>query len=149
MKSARRPRTWFEEEEEVTVELYPLVALVRTAPVVVDVNTPIAEAARLLVENRIPALIVIGRERQLEGIVTRTDVLRLGDRPDATASDAMSSFVFALPDEATVEQAAALMALEGVGQVVVTSADGELVGMVSALDIARHCAIRAGYLAAG
>ena len=67
---------------------------------------------------------------------------------DATAADAMSGFVFALPADATIEHAAALMAHESVGQVIVTGTTGELIGMVSALDIARHCAVRAGFLAA-
>ncbi|MDX2091718.1 MAG: CBS domain-containing protein [Kofleriaceae bacterium] len=60
----------------------------------------------------------------------------------------MSSFVFALPLDSTIEAAAALMALEGVSQVVVTNCHGELAGIVSALDIARHVAVRAGYIAA-
>jgi CBS domain-containing protein len=38
------------------------------------------------------------------------------------------------------------MATEGVGEVVVTWRDGELLGLVSAVDIARHVATRAGYL---
>ena len=48
--------------------------------------------------------------------------------------------------ESTIERAAALMAHECVGQVVITRNGNELAGMVSALDIARHFAIEAGYL---
>ena len=69
--------------------------------------------------------------------------------PDGTAGEAMSHFVFALPREAAIERAAALMAYEGVGQIVVTDRGGALVGIVSALDITRHYAIRSGYLAEG
>jgi CBS domain-containing protein len=38
------------------------------------------------------------------------------------------------------------MAYEGVGQVIVIGPGGELLGMVSAVDIARYVAIEAGYL---
>jgi CBS domain-containing protein len=37
------------------------------------------------------------------------------------------------------------MAVEGVGQVLVVERDGRLLGMVSAVDIARHFAALAGY----
>jgi CBS domain-containing protein len=138
-----------DEDDEVTAELNLIGALVRGAPIVVDAATPLAELRRLLVEERAPAIAVVDAHRNLRGVVTRTDVLRaLDTRDELTAADAMSGFVFALPADATIEHAAALMAHEGVGQVIVTGADGALVGMVSALDIARHCAVRAGYLAA-
>lgn len=118
-------------------------------PVAVVIETaPLAEVRDLLVDLRVPAVVVVDRDQTLRGLITRTDVLRcLADR-DATASDAMSTYVFSVTSEASIECAAALMAIEGVGQVVITTQDGELLGMVSALDIARHMAIRAGYLAA-
>ena len=107
--------------------------------------TSIAEARRLLLHHRVPALAVVDDEHHLRGLVTRTDVLRSFDESWATVADAMSCFVFALPSGANIERAAALMAYEGVGQVVVTGLAGELVGMVSALDVARHYAACAGY----
>jgi len=54
--------------------------------------------------------------------------------------------VFALRPSAAIEKAAALMAYEGVGYIAVTGVGGELLGLVSALDVARHFAIEAGYL---
>jgi CBS domain-containing protein len=66
--------------------------------------------------------------------------------PEATAAEVMSGFVFALPATAAIEKAAALMAYEGVGQFVVVGDRGALVGMVSAVDIAWHLAVIAGYL---
>ena len=38
------------------------------------------------------------------------------------------------------------MAHECVGQILVTTASGELVGMLSSLDVARYVAVHAGYL---
>lgn len=146
----RRParRTWFEDDEPTT-EIYLLGSLVTEPAAIVDETEPLEVARHLLVDRRVPAIAVIDAERSLRGVVTRTDVLRvLATRSDANVGDAMSGFVFSLPADSTIERAAALMALEGVGQIVVTGRDGELVGMVSALDIARHLAVRAGYLAA-
>ncbi len=100
---------------------------------------------RKLVELRVSAIAVVDDEQTLRGIVTRTDVLRIADEA-STAEDAMLRFVFALPAGAPIERAAALMAFEGVGQVVVTGPGGSLVGLVSALHVARHYAIEAGYL---
>jgi predicted transcriptional regulator len=111
-------------------------------------SAPLAEVRDLLLDLRVPAVVVVDHEQSLRGVITRTDVLRCLADCDATANDAMSTFVFAVTCEASIECAAALMAIEGVGQVVITTQDGELLGMVSALDIARHMAVRAGYLAA-
>ena len=109
-------------------------------------TTPIDEVGRLLVRYRVPALAVVDGNHRLRGLVTRTDVLRALDEALATAADAMTCAVFVLPACADVERAAALMAYEGVGQIVVTDAGGELVGMVSALDVARYYATAHGWL---
>ena len=132
-------------EDTPTAVLDTLGSLVRTPAVVVSTRTPLAEVRRLLVQRRVPAVAVVEGDH-LCGLVTRTDVLRTPDDGTATVDDAMSGFVFALPARAPIERAAALMAYEGVGQVVVIGHDGELLGMVSAIDIARHFAVEAGYL---
>ena len=146
MKLARRrPHTWF--EDEVTAEIYLLAALLQSAVLTVTEDTPLAEVHRMLVDERVPAVIVVDAERTLIGLITRTDVLRvLIDEPDANAAQAMSSCIFAIPVDSSIERAAALMATESVGQLVVTGREGELLGLVSAVDITRHVAARAGYL---
>jgi CBS domain-containing protein len=145
----KRKWSWFDDDDEPTAELWVLGSLVEGPALVVDETEPLATAQSMLVEQRVPALAVVDAARTLRGVITRTDVLRvLATRTDAIVGDAMSGVVFAMPLEASIESAAALMAYEGVGQVVVTGTEGELVGMVSALDIARHFAVRAGYLAA-
>ena len=133
------------EQEEVTREVETLAALARRPFVIVAPDTPIGDVRRHFIELRVPAILVVDRDDNLVGIVTRTDVLR--SRGDARACDSMSGAVFVLPVYATVERAAALMAYEGVGQIVVTD-DGALVGVVSALDLVRHYAVEAGYLVA-
>ncbi len=53
----------------------------------------------------------------------------------ATVADIMMSIVFALPENATVAKAAALMAHEGVHRIPVVSSGGQVVGVLSSLDI--------------
>jgi CBS domain-containing protein len=123
-----------------------LGSLVGAPAVAITAAMPLAEVRRLLVRHRVPALAVVDDRNRLRGLVTRTDVLRALDERGATAGDAMSGFVFTLPALSKIERAAALMAYEGVGQIVVLDAAGEVVGMVSALDVARHYAAATGYL---
>ena len=140
-----RPRLWHDVEEEITAEVHFLGGLIAGPPVVAEEATPIEVVRAHLVERRISAVVVVDAGA-LRGLVTRTDVLRA--LPGTTAGDAMSPFVFCLPAVSRIERAAALMAVEDVAHVVVTGADSELLGLVSAVDIARHYAILSGFLAA-
>jgi CBS domain-containing protein len=119
--------------------------LVRGPAIALAPATPLSQVRRLLVQHRVPAIAVVDPDGAICGIVTRTDVLRAGGDGALTAADVMSGFVFALPPTAYVEKAAALIAFEGVGQVLVIDRDRRLLGMVSSVDIARHFATRAGY----
>lgn len=114
-------------------------ALVRDPALTIAERTPVAEARRLLVEYRVPAIAVIDERDELRGLVTRTDVLRADDLA-VPASEVMSMFIFALPWTASIHRAASLIACEGVGQVVITGLGSSLLGMVSAVDIARYFA---------
>ena len=141
MKSSSVARTF---EDEVTNEVETLAALARKPTIAVAPDTPISDVRRQFIELRVPAILVVDGHDRLLGILTRTDVLR--SHGDALATDALSSVVFVLPHYATVERAAALMAYEGVGQIVITDDEGALIGIVSALDLVRHYAVEAGYL---
>jgi CBS domain-containing protein len=134
----------YEDDDEVTNEIVTLRALAKPATVVTP-GAAVNVAREMLAELRIPAIAVV-EDEVLCGVITRTDVLRASSKLQ-TASSIMSPYVFMLPAEAPIERAAALMAFEGVACIVVTGEGGNVVGMVSALDIARHFAIRAGYIA--
>jgi CBS-domain-containing membrane protein len=66
-------------------------------------------------------------------------------RRESLGADAMPSHGFALSEEASVSAAAATMAREGLHRVRVVGSLGELVGIVSALDIMRWLAEQDGY----
>jgi CBS domain-containing protein len=154
-----QPRWVDEYDDEITSELTMLGSLVVAPLALVEETAPLAEVVAMLLEQKVPAVAVIGpsdtpggacspateTSHTLRGLVTRHDVLRAA--PDARAGDVMSK-VLSLGADTTVECAAALLVLESVWQVVVTDREGHLVGLVSAVDIARHMAVRAGYLAA-
>ncbi len=48
-----------------------------TKVITVQPNTPLLEAARLLIEHRFGCLPVVNKDGQLEGILTEVDILRL------------------------------------------------------------------------
>jgi CBS domain-containing protein len=56
----------------------------------------------------------------------------------------MTSQAFALREDATLSQAAFLMASERIHRVVVVSANGKIAGLVSALDVLRWMASAKG-----
>ncbi|MGK4005185.1 CBS domain-containing protein [Sorangium sp. So ce1036] len=63
-----------------------------------------------------------------------------------TAGDVMTPVVVTLHESASIRQAAALMAYEGVHRLPVLSDDGKVVGIVSSLDVLRWFGRRCGYL---
>jgi CBS domain-containing protein len=65
--------------------------------------------------------------------------------PRARTRDIMMPFVLRLPESAPIDQAAAVMAAEGVHRVLIVSDTDEAVGIVSALDVLRWVAERDGY----
>jgi CBS domain-containing protein len=117
-----------------------LGSLVRGPALTLSERAPVGDARNLLAEYRVAAVAVIDEHDDLRGLVTRTDVLRAQDMT-APVSEVMSMFIFALPWTASVQRAASLIACEGVGQLVVTGLGNSLLGIVSAVDIARYFAL--------
>lgn len=72
-----------------------------------------------------------GYEVELEGGFHTTQLA------NSCVGDIMTPLVFALPEGATIPQAAALMAYEGVHRAPVVSLDDRVVGVVSSLDVLR------------
>ena len=63
-----------------------------------------------------------------------------------TAAAVMTPVVLALPENANIGQAAALMAFEGVHRLPVVSNDGRVVAILSSLDVMRWFGQHSGYL---
>jgi CBS domain-containing protein len=61
--------------------------LMTTPAIVIDPGAPVAEAARVMQDKQIKRLPVVGTDGRLVGILTRSDVLSLFERPDADIWD--------------------------------------------------------------
>ena len=131
--------------DEVGVE-----EVMRADPICLAESDGLDRIKSLLLERRVGGVPVVGSDGRPVGVVSGGDLLRAllhgGRPPPTTAGEIMTSMVFALPITASVAQAAALMAYEGVQLLVITERDGEVVGVVSSLDITRWCARTSGYL---
>ena len=112
-----------------------------TSLVTVTTRMPIEDVRALLLDADSGPVIVIDDAGRLCGLITRTDALRsMAMYPDdEVAADAMNSLVYTLPLGASVERAEALLAYEGVGQLVITNG-AFVVGLVTAQDVAAHFA---------
>jgi CBS domain-containing protein len=110
----------------------------------------LAAMLRLMVEHRIGCLPVVDDRRRPIGVVTKLDIIeRLegwmvalaeddalpGDLAMVTASDIMMPLVVTVDEHATIAHAAAMMCLEDLHHVLVTSEAGVLVGIVSSKDL--------------
>jgi len=118
------------------------IALVSRPVVLVNGDTPLDRLRKQLVESRIPAVAIVDNGGTLRGLVTRNAVLRAASGA-TTAADVQSRAV-SVPAESSVEHAAALMAIEGVDELVVVGRNGSVIGLITTRDIARYRAIEAG-----
>ncbi|MEF8851182.1 MAG: CBS domain-containing protein [Haloarculaceae archaeon] len=109
-----------------------------TAPVrTVEYDIAVADAARILLRNRIGALVVI--DDGIAGILTETDVVESvaaeHDIRRLTVGQLMTSEVVTVDADATVETACERMRSRDVKKLPVTE-DGDLVGILTTTDVA-------------
>lgn len=131
------------------------------APTVGDVMTrrvlcvapdlAVGALAALLVENDIGCAPVVDERGLPVGIVSKTHILR-DERlpaPGVVAADIMSPLVSMVSEHAPLPEAAALMVAENARLAPVIDDDGEIVGMLAAIDVLRWLAGHDGLTAAG
>ena len=94
---------------------------------------------RLLVEHHIGCIPIVDDRGKPIGIVTKADLIERGDSA-RIAADVMMPLAITLDERATVAHAATMMALEGFHHVMVVSASGALIGLVSSQDIVKWLA---------
>lgn len=130
--------------------------LMTTEPVTTTPDTPLKEAARLMVKHKVSGLPVV-RDGKVVGIVTEGDFLRqeanrdqpyrfglldalFGDEPAPppsaeTVGQVMTEQVLTVPPDASLSEAARIMASRRVKRLPVIAADGRLVGVISRADV--------------
>ncbi|MFB6094394.1 MAG: cyclic nucleotide-binding/CBS domain-containing protein [Halanaeroarchaeum sp.] len=117
------------------------VGRLMSAPVhSVDAETPVQEAAQIMIENDVGSLVVTD-DGDLEGILTSTDFVHAasdgGPAADATAGQYATAVVTTTGVNETVRDVADTMTEEGFHHVPVTE-DGEVVGMIATSDMTAY-----------
>jgi CBS domain-containing protein len=151
-----------EDDESAEAPSVTVTDVMTQDVVCVRQDVPLDGLALLLLERGISGVPVVDEEGAPMGMVTKTDLLRAlrgdtdpeeedqGPRLDSlrrlTVAEVMTPLVLSLPEDATVERAAAVMSFEGVHHVPIVSSGGALVGMLSTIDIVRRMARTAGYV---
>jgi len=123
-------------------------------------------AAALISQGDLRSVPVVDDEEKLCGILSRSDLVRVGFEDagvsEATkeklprgfhetviatrlVADVMTPVVHALPEDAPLSFAIALMARAGMHEVPVVQRDGVVVGMITALHVMQWLATRLGY----
>jgi len=155
-----------------------VVSIMSGETVCVDPELSLEALLALFLDRGISGAPVVNEEGRPLGVVSKTDLLRhqqenaglleLGPfAPEGAETvqleqgfhleqirvgkvkDVMTPVSFTLGENATVARAAALMAHEGVHRVPVIAASGRVVGLVSALDVARWVAETSGFCLRG
>jgi predicted transcriptional regulator len=110
-------------------------------------DLPVDELSRVFLEESISGAPVVDPDGRPIGMVSKTDLIR-ARCSGALVDDIMTAQAIALPEDATVTQAAAVMACERIHRVLVVSNEGRIVGVVSALDVLRWMAFADGFIVA-
>jgi CBS domain-containing protein len=126
----------------------PLSLVMARKVVCVRADMDASEARARILSRGVSGLPVVDNWGRAVGVLSRSDLVEheVTGRPSGRqVADIMSPFVLSLPQDASIGQAAALMAYEGVHRIVVVDRSGYVIGLVSALDIARWLGRRAGH----
>jgi CBS domain-containing protein len=119
------------------VRTRPVTSIIRSAPVFCEPDTPIREAAEVLMDTRRSAILV--RLRDGLGIVTDVDfrdkVVVGGVSPDAPVSTIMTTPVHTIGAQVLAPEAAIAMMSAGVNHMPVLDSDGSVVGVLSASNL--------------
>jgi CBS domain-containing protein len=98
----------------------------------------------LLVDRDIGGVPVVDDSSRATGIVSKSDVVRYlleaGTIEDATVADCMLPLAMTVTPSTPVARVAALMAWEGIHRLPVCGPAGDVIGIVTTLDIARWLA---------
>lgn len=118
--------------------------IMTAVPAVCGPDTPLEEVARTMVGRDCGAIPVVSKDSsEVAGIITDRDMIvravAEGRNPLAlTASSCMTSPVFTIREDASLDACTDLMESKKVRRVPVVSATGALVGIVAQADVARH-----------
>ena len=117
--------------------------IMTAVPAVCGPDTPLEEIARTMVGRDCGAVPVVSDGTGVAGIITDRDIVvravAEGRNPlSLTAASCMTTPVFTIREDASLDECTNLMEAKKVRRVPVLSAAGALVGIVAQADVARH-----------
>lgn len=126
--------------------------LMTSEPIVVRVDTPLAEVAEVLARHRVSGAPVLDSSGELAGVISQTDLLRAraiedlwSSWPGLSARHLMSHPAITVAPDTSVEEAARLMEEHGVHRLVVIEADTRRpIGIISVSDLMHSMAAHHG-----
>lgn len=138
------------DQPEVSRVRETLVGTVMSTDVLcVPADTSAVRVEALLTGSHYRCAVVVDADQRPVGIVSKSDLLRVpigGLGSPRSASDLMSARVHALPREAPLSYAVALMASERLLEVPVVDEHDVVIGIITALDALAWVARHSGYV---
>lgn len=128
----------------VVTRLMQVKKLLKREPIVVEIGTPLRQAAQIMVREGIGLLPIVspGDRRRVLGVISERDFVKAfaaqRGLEDLNVEDVgtMGSVV-TVREDASVAEAARLMLEKGIRHLVVVDGEGKLVGVISIRDIVR------------
>ncbi len=108
-------------------------------------DDPLSDVRDLLLEENISAVPVVDDRDRICGVVTETDLLRCGPLDGRAIREVMSTAALRVTLDTPLPVVVALMTATGTRRAFVTDDQARALGVVSALDIVKWVASRAGY----
>lgn len=121
--------------------LRPLAVMMTRAILTIGPDATLTEAARLMRDAQVGALLVVHEGAYL-GVVSETDLVRKAmaqelDPAQAPVKTVMTSPLITMESDRSAHDASDLMADRGIRHLAVTQ-DGQIVGMISVRDLLRY-----------
>jgi CBS-domain-containing membrane protein len=130
-------------QDTLTAELTPVFEVMNRNVTCVELQTPVELVLELLRGAGTSGMPVVNGAGKLLGYVFKDDLFR--EPPPETLEQVMSSAVPAIPESSSLGRAAAYLCSRRVDQLVVVSRRSEVVGLLSAFDVAAWVARQCGY----
>jgi CBS domain-containing protein len=132
------------EEEESTV-----AEIMQRKVLAVEMNTTAKECAKVMTKRGVGCAVIVQGKAAI-GIVTERDLVSkvMADVLDSSkvlVRDIMSTPLITVTPEATMTEAAELMAEYGIRRLVVIDREGGLAGIITSVDLAKILAKKRGY----
>lgn len=131
----------------------PISALMSSDVYCVSEDVSVQTLASLLIEGGLSGVPVVDEGGKPIGAVSNADLVRhhyesetASHEPPSTVGDIMMGVSFTLNEGASVSQAAALMALESIDRIAVLDSKGQVVGVLSSVDVLYWLACETGYV---